>query len=80
MKWCKGQCGRELANGQFPIDGRGRFGRTCKACLRIKRRRRYGYDRAFRARIGALHRAWYARNADRERGKQMVRDDARKAA
>lgn len=80
MKWCKGRCGRELSSEYFPADGRGRRGRTCKACLRIRKRVRYGYDRAFRERIKSLHRGWYARNASRERGKQAVRDLALKVA
>jgi hypothetical protein len=46
----------------------------------MRKRKRYGYDRAFRARINSLHREWYARNADRERGKQAVRDFALKVA
>ena len=78
QRWCKGRCERELALEHFPRDGRGRYGRTCKVCLRRRKRTRYGYDRAFRERIVALHKDWYARNAVRERAKQQIRDQAKK--
>jgi len=78
MRWCAGPCGRELSITTFPIDGRGYYGWTCKACRRVRRRQLYHSYAPRRRRMRAECRRWYARHAEREREKKRARDQAKR--
>lgn len=77
-RWCNGPCGRELPIEAFPRNGEGYREHRCVTCKRFRMRQRYRSYASLRRYLARYHRDWYARNAERERAKQRLRDQAKK--